>query len=46
MKELFEDKLQDYNRFNRSLDQFQRERLEQLIKNHKKMLRVTEKKYP
>lgn len=43
-KKYFEDKIQDYNRFNRSLDQFQRDRLDLLVKNHKKMLRITEKK--
>jgi hypothetical protein len=43
-KRYFEDKIQDYNRFNRSLDQFQRDRLDLLVKNHKKMLRITEKK--
>lgn len=43
-KAIFEEKIQDYNRYNRSLDQYQRDRLDQLIKNHKKMLRFTEKK--
>lgn len=45
LKGYFDDKIQDFGRNNRSLDQFQRERLDHLIKNHKKMLRVTEKKY-
>jgi hypothetical protein len=45
IKGLFDDKIQDYMRFNRSLDQFQRDRLDHIVKNHKKMLRITEKKY-
>jgi chromodomain-helicase-DNA-binding protein 7 len=45
IKTLFEERIQDYSRYNRSLDQFQRDRLDHLIKNHKKMLRITEKKY-
>lgn len=42
---MFEERINDYNRFNRSLDQLQRDKLDNLIKNHKKMLRFTEKKY-
>ena len=45
IKAIFEEKISDFVKFNRSLDQQQRERLDQLIKNHKKMLRFTEKKY-
>ena len=44
-RDIYEDKIQDYLKFNRSLDQVSRERLDAIIKNHKKMLRITEKKY-
>lgn len=45
IKPIYEEKINEYKQFNRGLDQAQREKLDSLIKNHKKMLRFTESKY-
>jgi hypothetical protein len=45
LKLYFDDKINDYRQFNRALDQNQRDKLDSLIKNHKKMLRFTERKH-